>query len=116
MNFRITAVREGRREGGREGGKGGKREEGRRGGKREGREGEREGRWCREKVERKRGKKGRKWCSLHSVIHPHSLELLCIGDWSQFLGLSSNKLDNRELFKPGTASQVANISPNATFS
>ena len=83
MNFRITAVREGGRE----------RERGR---KRE-REGGREG-----------GKEGREK-SVYSVIHPHSLELSCVGNWSQYLGLSSNKLDNRELFKPGTAPQVANI-------
>ena len=93
MNFRITAVRgEGReRERGREGGREGGRE--REGGNREGREE-----------------------SVYSVIHPHSLELSCVGNWSQYLGLSSNKLDNRELFKPGTAPQVANISPNPTFS
>ena len=81
--------REGRREGGREE----EREGGREGGNREGREE-----------------------SVYSVIHPHSLELSCVGNWSQYLGLSSNKLDNRELFKPGTAPQVANISPNPTFS
>ena len=53
---------------------------------------------------------------VYTVFHPHSLELSCVGNWSHYLGLSSNKLDNRELFKPGTALQVAKISPNATFS